>query len=1586
MLSKKTLAKVLAATLCTGILLNNVDRSILADVMDQTNNGTEFWASNPEKFEDNRERAHATIMPYDTIEEALNNPNYSDYSNSTNYQTLNGDWKFNIVDRPSQDIKDFYKTDYDTSGWNTLAVPSSWQLHGYDQPRYNDTAYPWEYQATNPNPPDVPTDYNPIGYYKRTFTIPKGWNDREVFVSFQGVESAYYLYINGEYVGYSEDTFTGHDFNIAKYLKEGENEIAVKVHRWSDGSWLESQDMIKLSGIFRDVFLYSTPKAHLRDYTLVTDLDEQYVNSQLNVKVNVSNYGIEKDGKYKVRGLIYNENKDVIKDLSQEISITASNNEDTIAELNTIVENPKKWTAETPNLYTIVIALEDEKGNVIETISNKFGFREIEISDSQVKINGKPISFKGVNRHEFLPDSARTLTEESMIKDIELMKQNNINSVRSSHYPNDPRWYDLCNEYGLYVMDEANLETHGRLDEIPQSRPEWKEAVIDRQRSMLERSKNETSIIMWSLGNESSGGKNFEHAANWIREKDPTRPIHYEPYRDVADVYGRMYRTIEEMESYGQDKDNKKPYIQCEYAHAMGNSVGNLQKYWDVFDKYDNMQGGYIWDWVEQSIKMTDQNTGEEYFSYGGDWGDEDFTDGNFCANGLISADRTVQPELQEVKKVYQEIKIKDVDVVNGKINIKNEFLFTNTEKYQGNWELRADDKVIQQGNFDISVDPLSSKEMTIPFTTPEIIPGTEYWLNISFTLKGDESWASAGHTIAKQQFKLPFNNPLEKALDITSMSSVNVKENSDAVAIEGSEFDVKINKNTGALESYKFNDNGKKVELIKDPLVPNYWRAPNDNDRGNGAEERLATWKEAGKNSTVKNINIVKIDDKAAKIELELTVPTEVESTLKLDYTVYGNGEVVVSNTLKAGEGLSEIPEIGMMLQLPSEFENVSWYGRGPEENYIDRNTGYDVGVYNKKVDEFFMPYIEPSETGNRTDVRWVTLTNNDGVGLMASGLPIIEFNALEYTPEELSSGKRHPHELQKTGNVVLRLNYKQMGVGGDNSWGATPHPEFMMESGKMYNYTFKINGVTKEDSPMEISKANSSLQKNLVNGIKVNGVNIANFNENITEYDIEYLEGSLDTPPVIEVETANDNVIVEVSDVETISGIATVKVTYKDELLGKIFNKTYKLNFKTNNIVYASDVEWDSATAGMYEVKKDQTVVGNPLRVKVNDNITKFNKGIGTNSDSKIVYNLEGKNYDKFESYVGLDRGVSGYGPSIVARVEADGVEVFNSERIYSTWNASKVEVDLKGVKELALYIDSYEGNIKYDHGVWADAKFIKNAKSTDTSLSEIKVKGEAIKDFDPNNYQYNVVLPAGTTEVPEVTVTKANENAKVFVTNADKLPGETIIKVLSESSTMNTYKINFTIDEKTTVSKEDLNKLVEKIEALNENEYTPSTWKKLQKELTKSKKVLADSSATQKDVNKAHDDLNKAYSELILKPSKNKLDDLIKKAEALDSSEYTKKSWKALEKALASAKKTFDNEESTKKEVKDAEDWLEVAIEKLELKDNGSDTGSGTDTGNGKGNGKLPNTGGTPAVAIGLIGIITTATGFYINRKRK
>ncbi|MPQ44254.1 glycoside hydrolase family 2 TIM barrel-domain containing protein [Clostridium tarantellae] len=1353
MLSKRTIAKIITATFTGCLIFNNVNKDVLANINikklqnSKTYENNPFWSGNPEKFEDNREKMHSTLMPFNTVEEALNNPNYVDYKNSSNFLSLNGDWKFNIVNTPAEDIENFYETDFDTSNWDTIPVPSSWQLHGYDQPRYNDTAYPWEYQKNLPEPPYTPEEYNPIGYYKTTFTIPENWDGRETFVSFQGVESAYYVYINGEYVGYSEDTFVGHDFNISKYLKPGENEISVKVHRWSDGSWLEAQDMIKLSGIFRDVFLYSTPKAHLRDYTVVTDLDENYINSDLNIEVNLADYGIENTSEFKVKAILFDDTKQLVKEVEDTISLS-EDREEKIINLTTKIDNPKKWSAEDPNLYTLVIALEDNEGNVIETISNKIGFREVKIEGSQFEINGKPILIKGVNRHEFKPDTARTMDVETMIKDIELMKKSNVNSARSSHYPNDPRWYDLCNEYGLYVLDEANLETHGLIyrddyEDILSSNPVWKAAMIDRQQGMVERSKNESSVIMWSLGNESDTGENFKHAADWIKEKDPTRPIHYEADREIPDVYSRMYRSIEEMVAYGENPNNTKPYIQCEYAHGMGNSIGNLQDYWDTINKYEIMQGGYIWDWVDQSLEMTDPKTGEKFFSYGGDWGDEEFTDGNFCANGLVFPDRTVQPELEEVKKVYQEIKIKDVDIINGKINIENQYLFTNLNKYELTWELRADNEIIQDGILNVDLEPLSNKEITIPLQRPELIPGIEYWLNISFKLKENTSWAEKGHVVAKQQFKLPFENSNALDLDINSIGNVQLNENNKNISVLGEDFEVSINKETGALESYTFDNNGSKKELITEPLKPNYWRAPNDNDRGYTSNEELATWRYAGKNSLVEDINIVNVDDKAIKVELILDVPTEKASTLKLDYIIYGNGEVSISNTLITPDELPAIPEIGMMMQLPKEFDEVTWYGRGPEENYVDRKTAYDIGVYNKDVEDFFVPYMQPSETGNRTDVRWVTLTNEDGVGLMASSSETMEFNTLHYTPEGLTSTDwpndlptesiRHPKDLEKLENVVLRLNYKQMGVGGDNSWGATPHSQYMIDGKNAYNYTFKLKGISKKDSPMDISKRN--LEMNLINDIKVNGESIKYFNENITDYTVEVLEGSLNTPPTVEVVSDNENVNIEVIQSETLPGKAIINVICTDGNLGGLFNKTYTINFNTHNKVYASDLEFKKSISGMYEIGRDKSVVDNEITLKVDGKITKFEKGIATVADSEIVIDIENKGFKTFEAYVGIDRECVGYGSFVQFRVLADEKEVFNSGRVYSTHNAKKVSVDLTGVKELTLLVDSYDGKINYDHGTWADAKFIKEktpvgSPNKITNLKANEITSDSIK----------------------------------------------------------------------------------------------------------------------------------------------------------------------------------------------------------------------------------------------------------------
>lgn len=1199
-----------------------------------------FWTNNPEIFQDNREKAHVTKMSFDTVEEALKNPNYRDYKNSKNFKSLNGDWKFNIVNHPNEDLKDFYKTTYDTSKWKKIPVPSSWQLHGYDQIRYNDTAYPWEYQKTGINHPDTPKDYNPIGYYKREFTVDKNWNGKEIFASFQGVESAYYLYINGEYVGYSEDTFVGHDFDITKYLKPGKNEIAVKVHRWSDGSWLESQDMIKLSGIFRDVFLYTTPKVYMRDYTVVTELDDEYKDSNLNVKVEIDSKKGFVPGKYTVIARLFDDSNKELTSMEKSIEINSKNSNEIIS-FKEAISNPKKWSSEHPNLYTIVLELKNEKGETTETLSNKVGFRKVEIKDNKIMVNGKKLMLRGVNRHEFVDTTARTVSEETMIQDILLMKQNNINTVRSSHYPNDPKWYDLCDEYGLYVMDEANLETHGRLDEIPQDRVEWTPAVIDRQEGMLERSKNETSIIMWSLGNESSTGKNFEIAAKWLKEKDPTRLTHYEPQRDVTDTYSRMYRSIEEMKSYVSDPDNKKPYLQCEFAHGMGNSIGNLQDYWDVMESNEVFHGGYIWDWVDQAITTVDPKTGEKFFAYGGDWGDIDFTDKNFSANGLVFADRTVQPELVEVKKVFQNIEGKDIDAKNGIINLKNKFMFTNLDKYLGTWELKENGTVIQTGMFKINIAPEKDKDVKLPVKEFVMKDNKEYWLNIDFKLKEDKSWAKKGHIVAHNQFPIKNEKTNISTLSLDKLNDVTLIENNTDITVNGKDFNVSINKTSGGIDSFIFE--GK--ELLETPMVANFWRAPNDNDRGNGATKRLNTWKEASSNAKVIDYKVTKLNNKGIKIQMELDVPTTETSKLYTTYVITGNGEVNISNTLYSPKSLPEIPEFSMMAQLPKKYDNVTWYGKGPDENYVDRQTGYNVGVYNKNVEEFFIPYINPSETGNRSGVRWVTLTNKNGFGLFASANENpIEFNALHYTPNELSSGKRHPFELNKENNVVLRLIGKQMGVGGDNSWGAKPHDQYQLKSGEVQTYSLKLKGINKKENPMNLSENN--LPKEVI----------------------------LDSQEYI-----NNN----------------------HKKLG--YEKVKK------NFVYLSDMKFEKATSGMYKVSRDITVSGNipSLRLETGE-ILKYEKALSVNSNSEVVINISGKGFKRFKSHIGMDRDILGYRSFAEFKVLLDGKVAFESGPIKSYGRAKIVDLDVTGVKKVTLLVLDHDGSIKYDHGTWGDARF--------------------------------------------------------------------------------------------------------------------------------------------------------------------------------------------------------------------------------------------------------------------------------------
>lgn len=1044
-----------------GMLLLVIAFGSMIPVSAVTSNGFPEWNNNPDLFQMNREPAHATLQPYADIPEALAaNPNHSPW-----YCSLNGAWKFNWAQNPGQRPVEFYNNDYDTSGWGNINVPGNWQTQGYDKPIYTNMTYPWT-GVESPQAPYAPTIFNPVGSYKRSFILPAAWDGRRIFLAFQGVESAFYVWINGNFVGYSEDSYTPKDFDVTAYLKPGANQIAVEVYRWSDGSWLEDQDFIRLSGIFRDVYLYATPQVHIRDFGAITDLDANYENAELNLQAKVKSFAAVAPEGYRVEAMLYDMKNRPVLEKPLGLSLDFTEPEVKVTGRVT-VKNPLKWTAETPNLYKLVLALKDAAGNVLETESCKIGFREVEIKDGQIRVNGQKIMFKGVNRHETDPAKGRAVDYPAMVRDITIMKQLNINAVRTSHYPNNPLWYDLCDEYGLYVIDETNLESHGASGTLPKGRSEWTNNCLDRVKSLVERDKNHPSVIIWSLGNEAGSGNNFQLMADWIHANDPTRPVHYEGQNDVADITSWMYPSIARVKTYGKE-GSAKPLLLCEYNHAMGNSCGNLQEYWDQFETYNNTHGGFIWDFVDQAL-YTRAADGSLYLGYGGDWGDKP-NDGNFCANGLIMADRTLKPQTDEVKHVYQNIKVKPVDLVKGTVQISNKFRFTNLNQYRGEWRLMADDRVVAAGglsNLEMSIPPLTTKELTINYGKLLPEPGVEYWLNFSFKQKNPVPWANMGHEIAWDQMKVPFETRHSATL-APPMDRLTLRETNEDAVIAGRNFEVAFSKTTGLLTSFIYQ--GHKL-LVNGP-TPELWRAPVDNDKGNNEPTRCATWRKAGSERILKQFKVTRVSAQKIRVVAEFELPTTVASQLNSVYEVYGSGDVVVGHSLKPGAGtLPEIPVVGTTLTFPGEYGMMQWYGRGPQENYWDRNTGSAVGVYSSGVDHQYVRYIEPSECGNKTDVRWVALTNRSGFGLLATGMPLLETSALYYTPEELES-KDHPYKLVKSPNITLHLNYKQMGVGGIDSWGSLPLNKYTLFPYQEYRYTYRLTPLAPCRNPMELKK----------------------------------------------------------------------------------------------------------------------------------------------------------------------------------------------------------------------------------------------------------------------------------------------------------------------------------------------------------------------------------------------------------------------------------------------------------------------------------------------------------------------------------
>ncbi|MBB3050698.1 beta-galactosidase [Prauserella isguenensis] len=1032
------------------------------------------WNNNLELFDVGSEPPHATLMPYAGLDQAL----AADRTQSPFRLNLDGEWRFRHADNPASRDPEFYRVGVNDRGWDTIPVPANWQLHGYDFPIYTNITYPWSGangKGENPEPPFAPTKFNPVGQYRRSFTMPPNWRGRRTFLHFEGVKSAFYVWVNGELVGYREDSYTSSEFDVTRLVKPGHNEVAVEVYRFSDGDWMEDQDMIRLSGVFRSVYLFSTPTVHVRDFRIDTPLRDGYTNADLAVTANVRDYAGAEKGSFTVETQLYDDGGNRVwrEPLRQSADFGATRRGEVVARGSKAVEGPKLWSAEHPNLYTAVLVLRDPAGEVLETLSTRVGFREFAMVDGLMRINGEPITIKGVNRHELHPDRGSALTREDMVADIRVMKRMNVNAVRTSHYPNDPLFYELADVYGLYVMDETNLETHGIRDEYPGSHPEWTDAVVARAKNVVHRDKNHASVIIWSLGNEAGGGSNFVAMHDWIRSYDDVRVIHYEgdDRPEISDVRSAMYESPSRVEERASESDTR-PYVMIEYAHSMGNSTGNFREYWDIVRAHDVLQGGYIWDFADQSLRWPVPNGRGTYLAYGGDWGD-DPNDGNFCANGVVTADRGRNGKAAEVKHVYQDILFSSDDPSSGRVTITNEHLFTDVDAYAGRWELVADGEVVESGELtreQLSVPPSSSATITVPFTKPENpAPGAEYFLCLSFRTRDDTLWADAGFEVAKHQFPVDVGSPDVEPVPLDSVPPVAVDDSGGSVTVTGDDFTVTIARDTGVITSYV----AKGRTLVESGPVPNFWRGSTDNDLGNGQPDRNGTWRHAGARRTVRNVSVERVRDKAVVITVDGTLPTSTESRYTTVYTVFGNAEIKVDNTLHPGSAsLPYIPEVGTMLRLPAGLDTMRFYGRGPEENHWDRKSASDVGVYDSTVDEQWTSYIRPQENGNKTDVRWLAMVGSDGAGLLATGEAPLEINASHFTPEDLSGDARHDYQLTPRDEVVLRLNHRQTGVGGNDSWGQQPLDTYKLFADTDYAYSYRLRPLVNVAEAMALSR----------------------------------------------------------------------------------------------------------------------------------------------------------------------------------------------------------------------------------------------------------------------------------------------------------------------------------------------------------------------------------------------------------------------------------------------------------------------------------------------------------------------------------
>ena len=1027
-----------------------------------------YW-EDPAVFAENREPPRASFTPFPTLARWIDRrPEDSPFRLS-----LNGNWRFHWVPRPSERPTDFFEPDFDASAWDIIPVPSNWEFEGYGYPVYRD-----EFYSFPANPPFVPRDDNPVGSYRRTFEVPEDWERREIFLNFDGVYSAFFVWVNGEYIGYSEGSRTPAAFRVTEAVRAGANMVAVQVYRWSDGSYLESQDFWRVSGIDRDVYLVSRPPTYLRDFHVEAELDDAYEKGRLRLTVSLANRGLGSAGRHQVHFNLRDPQDRLVWEETEVLEVDVPLNGEAEASGSFGVGRPLHWTAETPALYQLIAYLAGPAGEMTESVSTRVGFRRVEITDGILTLNGQPIVLRGVNRHEHDPEWAHVVSEASMIEDIRLMKQLNINAVRAAHYPNVPRWYELTDEYGLYVVDEANIESHGMGFEpgvTLAGRPDWLAAHMDRTQRMVERDKNHASIIIWSLGNEAGDGENFDSTAAWIRARDPSRPILYEPSqeRDNIDIVAPMYVRPYWLERYARSGP-EKPFLLVEYAHAMGNSVGNLADYWEVIDSHPRLQGGFIWDWVDQALLATDER-GRRYWAYGGDFGPAGMrNDGNFLVNGLVSADRKLHPHAWEVKKVYQPVRVSWAAGERGYvIVVENRRAFADLSDLEGTWEFLLNGHRTESGPLpQLATAPGTRDTLWLEgLAEYRLRPGVELLLAITFRTREDAPLVPAGHVVAWEQIHVTHTRPEVAPLPGGPLRTL---ETPDDIQVFGDDFTLRFDRGTGILASMRL---GGRELLLTGP-VPNFWRAPTDNDYGSGFPVRSGVWWLAGRppGRHLDSMTVAVAPDGSRVTVTSHFSLRSIGAHHTLSHEVFPDGTTAISARLTdVDEDLPEMPRFGTILTLPEDLNQVEWYGRGPHENYWDRRTGAAVGRYTAPVSELAHPYVRPQETGTRTDTRWVAVTDGSGTGLLVTGLPTVSFSALPYTLEDLDAGEqkaqRHWADLVPRDEVTLTVDYRQQGVGGDDSWGAVPHHEYTLWPGEM-EFRFLLRPLRTGERPERVAR----------------------------------------------------------------------------------------------------------------------------------------------------------------------------------------------------------------------------------------------------------------------------------------------------------------------------------------------------------------------------------------------------------------------------------------------------------------------------------------------------------------------------------